>query len=117
MAPGRRRARLPVQPRQRTDLLGLGPTALAVLAGGVLLQQFWTKLQPQIAVSAVAILLCVLAAVMCLQAYSRWRGNEIAMRHRRKLPPTRALFTLSVGIFATALILAVLTVLATYRGS
>jgi putative membrane protein len=92
-------------------------TALAVLAGGVLLQQFSTRLEPQIAVLDVASLLCILAAVMCLQAYSRWRANEIAMRHGQKLPPTGALLTLAAGTFTTALVLAALVVLATYRGA
>jgi putative membrane protein len=91
-------------------------TALAVLAGGVLLQQFSTRLEPQVAVLTVALLLCVLAAVMCLQAYVRWRGNEIAMRHGRKLPPTRALQVLAAGTFLTAAVLATLILLAAYRG-
>ena len=90
-------------------------TALAVLAGGVLLQQFATKLEPQLAVLAVSMLLCILAAVMCVQAYSRWRGNEIAMRLGQKLPPTRALLTLAAGSFVTALVLAGLILFAAYR--
>ena len=88
-----------------------------MVAGGVLLQQFSTRLEPQIAVLAVATLLCLLAAVMCLQAYSRWRANEIAMRHGQKLPPTGALLTLAAGTFIAALVLAALVMLATYRGS
>ena len=92
-------------------------TALAVLAGGVLLQQFSTKLEPQIVVLAVSMLLCILAAVMCLQAYSRWRSNEIAMRLGQKLPATGALLTLAAGTFTTALVLAALVLLATYRGA
>jgi putative membrane protein len=92
-------------------------TALAVLAGGVLLQQFSTKLEPQIAVVAVATLLCCLAAVLCLQAYGRWRANEIAMRHGQKLPHTRALLVLAIGTFITAFALAGLILHAAYRGS
>lgn len=56
-------------------------TALALLAGGVLLDQFSTKLQPRAVVLALAIALCILAAVLCGLAYTRWRANEIAMRH------------------------------------
>lgn len=56
-------------------------TALAVLAGGVLLDQFSTKLGPHIAVTILAITLSILAALLCGLAYIRWRANEIAMRH------------------------------------
>lgn len=66
-------------------------TALALLAGGVLLDQFSTKLQPHAVVLGLAIALCVLAAVLCGLAYARWRANEIAMRHARRLPATMAI--------------------------
>src|SRR5213596_2291418 len=56
-------------------------TALALLAGGVLLDQFSTKLSPPAVVVMLAVVLCVLAAVLCALAYVRWRANEIAMRH------------------------------------
>lgn len=71
-------------------------TALALLAGGVLLDQFSTKLQPQAVVLGLATALCVLAAVLCGLAYTRWRANEIAMRHARPLPPTMAIALLAV---------------------
>lgn len=53
-------------------------TALAVLAAGVMLDQFSTKLQPHLLV-VVASALCVLAALLSTIAYQRWRHNEIAM--------------------------------------
>jgi putative membrane protein len=62
-------------------------TALALVAAGVLLDQFATKLKPAGAVLVLAVLLCLGAAMLCLVAYFRWRGNEIAMRHARPLPP------------------------------
>lgn len=63
-------------------------TALALLAGGVLLDQFSTKLSPPIVVVILAVALCVLAAVLSVLSYVRWRANEIAMRHKRGLPST-----------------------------
>jgi putative membrane protein len=66
-------------------------TALALLAGGVLLEQFATRLGPHIIVVILAIVLAALAAVLCASAYMRWRANEIAMRHARRLPGTLAI--------------------------
>ena len=83
-------------------------TALAVLAGGVLLDQFATKLRPEFAVVLLASALCVLAAILCGLAYHRWRGNEIAMRHARPLPPTPALLVLSGAVLIAAAMIAVL---------
>jgi putative membrane protein len=61
-------------------------TALAILAGGVLLHQFATGLGPVAAVAALAVVLALAAAVLSVGAYTRWRANEIAMRHGRALP-------------------------------
>lgn len=77
-------------------------TALSLLAGGVFLEQFATKLQPYAAVVALAVLLAALSAVLCGVAYHRWKGNEIAMRNAAALPGTIAI----PGIAATALMIA-----------
>lgn len=77
-------------------------TALSLLAGGVFLEQFATKLQPYAAVVALAVLLAALSAVLCGVAYHRWKGNEIAMRNGAALPSTIAI----PGIAATALMIA-----------
>ncbi len=77
-------------------------TGLALLAGGVLLDQFSTVLQPRAAVVALAIGLCVLAATLCGIAYVRWRANEIAMRHSRPLPSTLAIPLLAVSALVVA---------------
>src|SRR4030095_935310 len=61
-------------------------TALALLAGGILLEQFATKLQPHAVLVALAIGLAALSSVLCAVAYVRWKDNEIAMRHARPLP-------------------------------
>lgn len=65
-------------------------TALSLLAGGVLLEQFATRLEPRLVVIALALALAVLSAVLCAVAYVRWKANEIAMRHDRPLPSTIA---------------------------
>lgn len=83
-------------------------TALAVLAGGVLLDQFSTKLSPHAAVFMLATAMCLLAAVLCALAYLRWRGSEIAMRHGRRLPATAALPLLSASILVVAAVIAML---------
>ena len=62
-------------------------TALAILAAGVLLDQFSTKLQPHAIMVAVAAMMCLLAAGLSWVAYQRWSVNEQAMRHRRPLVP------------------------------
>jgi len=65
-------------------------TALSLLAGGVLLDQFATRLEPRVVIVGLAIGLAVLSSVLCAVAYIRWKGNEIAMRHARPLPSTVA---------------------------
>lgn len=77
-------------------------TALALLAGGVLLDQFSTKLQPAIIVLGLAIALCALAAVLCALSYARWRANEIAMRHARRLPVSTSIPLLAVSSLVVA---------------
>lgn len=85
-------------------------TALALLAGGVLLDQFSTKLAPHIVVLSLAIALSFLAALLCAMAYVRWRANEIAMRHARKLPSTVAIPLISASILGVGLVLALLLI-------
>lgn len=82
--------------------------ALALLAGGVLLDQFSTKLSPHIVVVFLAIALTLVAALLCALAYARWRANEIAMRHARSLPGTMAIPLLSASILGIAAVLAFL---------
>ncbi len=66
-------------------------TALGWLASGILLEQFSTRLGPHSITIALAVALSCLAALLCALAYARWRANEIAMRHARKLPGTIAI--------------------------
>ncbi|MCJ0764676.1 DUF202 domain-containing protein [Variovorax sp. CYS-02] len=83
-------------------------TALAVLAAGVLLDQFSTKLRPHLLVVLVASALCLLAAMLSVMAYRRWQHNEIAMRHKSPLPHSRVLAWLAGAVLATSAALAVL---------
>lgn len=71
---------------ERTFLAWLR-TALALLAGGVVLDQVVESPVAQ----AIAVLLAVAAAAVCVVAYLRWRSNEIAMRHDRPLPHSAVL--------------------------
>jgi putative membrane protein len=61
-------------------------TALAILAGAILLHQVQSSIDPvrwsAMAGGAVALFSTLIA--VC--AYFRWRSNEIAMRHGRSLP-------------------------------
>ena len=86
-------------------------TALALLAGAVLLEQFTTRLGPHIVLVILALVLAVLAAVLCGSAYVRWRANEIAMRHSRRLPGTMAIPLIAGTILGVAAVIALLLVL------
>jgi putative membrane protein len=80
-------------------------TGLALLAGGVLLHQFSTRLTPHIVVLGLAVVLGTLSAVLTLLAYWRWRANEIAMRLGQPLPSTLAVPLLaSTSLLVSAVI-------------
>lgn len=79
-----------------------------MLAGGVLLDQFSTKLAPHIAVMILAIVLGVLATLLSGLAYVRWRANEIAMRHARRLPGTMAIPLITATTLGIAAVIALL---------
>lgn len=86
-------------------------TALALLAAGVLLDQFSTKLQPHAVVVAVAAFMCTVAAIICGIAYRRWAMNEKAMRHKAALPHSRSLVLLAISVLAAGGLIAVLVLL------
>lgn len=85
-------------------------SALALLAGGVLLVQFATRLSPPWLVTSIGIALAGFAALVSVVAYRQWRANEIAMRHARPLPPSAAIPLLAALVFlvAVAIVAAVL---------
>ena len=88
-------------------------TAMALLAGAVVLEQFADRLGPHRVVLALSGTLAVLAAAMCVNAYRHWRDSEIAMRHGRPLP---APMTLPLLAGATLLAAAAITALLLWPG-
>ena len=85
-------------------------TALALLAGGVLLEQFSTQLGPHLLVVGLGVALGVLAVALCALAYVRWRANEIAMRHARRLPGTLAIPLLAAATLGISAVIVLLLV-------
>lgn len=85
-------------------------TALALLAGGVLLHQFATELDPKLAVSVLSVGLGVVAAVLSIMSYTRWRANEIAIRRGRPLPFSWILPILAGVCLVTSALLVVLLI-------
>ena len=83
-------------------------TALAVLAGGILLHQFATRLEPRVVVAALSVGSAALASVLGAAAYWRWKHNEIAMRHSKPLPQSLLIPLLSASVFVLAVVSAVL---------
>lgn len=89
-------------------------TALALLAAGVLLDQFSTKLTPHGAVVTAAALLALSAAALSGLAYSRWRENEIAMRMKAPLPHSKSLAFLTVAVTLSSVALGILIMVGFY---
>ena len=81
-------------------------TALALLAGGVILEQLATRLGPPGLVVAIATALATLSAVLCGLAYVRWRDNEIAMRHSRALSAPVAIPVVSAALLLVSAVIA-----------
>ncbi|MFC6354932.1 YidH family protein [Luethyella okanaganae] len=86
-------------------------TALALLAGGVLLHQFSHALGPRWVVVALAVALGVIGAVLSVIAYTRWRANEIAMRRNGPLPFSVMIPGLAAVTLLVAAVIAVLMVI------
>lgn len=78
-------------------------TALAILAGGILIHQFADRLGPPRAMTMLAAALTLLAAWLSGAAYLRWKANEISMRHGRPLPTNATLVVLCCGLVPAAL--------------
>jgi putative membrane protein len=86
-------------------------TALAVLAGGILLHQFADRIQPRGLLLVLTVSLCCLSAILGGGAYLRWKGNEIAMRHRRALPRSLLLPVLALAILLLSIVIALIVLL------
>ena len=85
-------------------------TALALLAGGVLLHQFAATLEPRVVLVSVSVALGLIAAVLSVVSYTRWRANEIAIRQGRPLPFSWILPALAGVCLLTSAVLVVLLV-------
>jgi putative membrane protein len=83
-------------------------TALALLAGGILLVQFVTALQPRGVVVLISVSLCIASAMASGVAYARWKANEIAMRNSQPLPSTTATPLLSAFLLILSLAVVIL---------
>lgn len=80
-------------------------TSMALLAGGVVLEQFADRLGSRSVLTGLASALAVLSAVLCGAAYRHWRANEIAMRHGHALPASFAIPLLAgMGLLASTVI-------------
>lgn len=80
-------------------------TALALLAGGVLLHQVASTLEPRVVLVSVSVALGLIAAVLSVVSYTRWRANEIAIRRSRPLPYSWVLPALAGACLLTAAVL------------
>lgn len=83
-------------------------TALALLAAGVLLDQFATQLAPAVVVVWAAVTLAIMSAAISGAAYFRWKGNEIAMRLDQPLPHSGLLAMVSIGLLLVSITMAAL---------
>jgi putative membrane protein len=93
---------------ERTFLAWLR-TALGLLAGGVAVHQLVPG--PATASAVLAGLCVLLAAVLAVTAYPRWRRVQIAMRAGEPLPRSLMILVLTGGLFLLILATAVLLVL------
>ncbi|MCD5346532.1 DUF202 domain-containing protein [Agromyces sp. H3Y2-19a] len=82
-------------------------TALALIAGGVLLHEFAANVGPGPVITLLAVLLGLAAAALALLSYFRWRSNEIAMRHGGRLGYSWALPVLAGVCLIAAVVLTV----------
>ena len=73
-------------------------TALAILAGAILLHQIQTGIQPAEISALASGSVAVLASMLSAGAYFRWRANETAMRHGRSLPRSRLVPFLTAAV-------------------
>jgi putative membrane protein len=85
-------------------------TALAILAGGVVLHQLYEHSLPRWLSASVGLSVSAISCALAVGAYRQWRAYEIAMRHARPLPRSRLLPLLATivvisGLLAAALVL------------
>lgn len=86
-------------------------TALAVLAGGILLHELSGSLEPRWVVLALSGSLALLGGGIGVGAYWRWRGNEEAMRAGGPLPRPSLILSMSIAVLGLSLATAALVLL------
>ena len=86
-------------------------TALAILAGALVIHQVATRFEPRWVLVASTSGLAVLSALLSAGAWRQWKANEIAMRHSRALPLSRLipLLAFAVSVLAVVAILLMTT--------
>lgn len=77
-------------------------TALALLAGGVLLHQFAHSVGPNWLRLAVSAGLVLMAGAVAPLGWCQWRDYQIAMRHNRSLPRSALIPFLSWSVLLLA---------------
>ncbi len=86
-------------------------TALALIAGGVLLHEFAAGIGPRALVTVLSVGLGVAAAGRALLSHFRWRSTAIAMRHERRLGCSGSLAVLAGVCLVTSVVLTVFLIL------
>lgn len=95
---------------ERTFLAWLR-TGLALLAGGLLLDQFASEFKHREMVLGLAFFLVSIAAVVSVGSYMRWRRNQIAMRLSSHLEHGVLILALAISLCGiSAVVLALLVV-------
>jgi putative membrane protein len=87
-------------------------TALAILAGAVVLHQLLGKGDSGWPLTVGSAALAALAAGLGAGAYRHWKANEIAMRHSRSLPPSYLIPSLAVAVVIASVAAAVVVLAA-----
>ncbi len=90
-------------------------TSLALLAGGIAVEQLLPPFSVSGGRSVLSILLLTLASFVAAASYRRWRLTERAMRLQVPLPPTRLPLVLGTSLILTASGVLVLVLLKAFR--
>lgn len=79
-------------------------TALALLAGGVLLHEFAGRIEPKWLLGALSVALVAASTLLSAGAFVQWRANQIAMRNGRGLPRPHLIGALAVFICVLSIV-------------
>lgn len=90
-------------------------TSLALLAGGIAVEQLLPPFSVPGSRSVLSVLLLTLASFVAAASYRRWRSTERAMRLQVPLPPTRLPLVLGTSLIVTATGVLVLALLKALR--